>query len=79
MERPQIRIDPRGPDGNVFAILGRATAALKAAGNSQAAEHMSSRVLGGAHSYEDALRIMREYVKITVPAYCEKPVDKGTR
>ena len=51
-----------GHDGNIFAILGRASALLKQAGQARQADEMFRRVTA-CHSYDAALRIISEYVQ----------------
>ena len=54
-----------GEDGNVFAIMGRCSRALKEAGMADKAKEMRERVMNGAGSYDEALCIMQEYVEAT--------------
>ena len=51
-----------GHDGNIFGILGRASRLLKAAGQQEQADEMFRRVTSSG-SYEEALRIISEYVE----------------
>ena len=51
-----------GQDGNIFAILGRASALLKQAGMKEQADEMFQRVTASG-SYEQALNIISEYVE----------------
>lgn len=51
-----------GQDGNIFAILGRASRLLKENGQSQQAKEMSSRVYQSGNYYK-ALNIISEYVE----------------
>ena len=50
-----------GHDGNIFGILGRASRLLKAAGQQEQADEMFRRVTSSG-SYEEALRIVSDYV-----------------
>jgi len=50
-----------GGDGNVFAVLGSASRALKLAGQHKKVAKMRDRVTK-AGSYDEALQIMMEYV-----------------
>ena len=50
-----------GEDGNIFAVLGRATRALKAADRAEDAKVMVNRATN-ARSYSSALGIIMEYV-----------------
>jgi hypothetical protein len=57
--KPMVKLT--GTDGNVFALLGRCSAALKRAGRHAKAEELRERVMG-SKSYDEALSIMLEYV-----------------
>lgn len=52
-----------GEDGNVFNVLSICARALKDAGMREEAEQMKTRVFE-ADSYDEALRIMSEYVEL---------------
>ena len=54
--------DLSGQDGNVFAVVARAKRALVKAGYRSEADQMVDRVFQ-ADSYDEALRIMLEYVE----------------
>lgn len=47
-------------DGNVFAVMGACTRALRRAGQAAKAKEMSGRVTK-SKSYDEALTIMQEY------------------
>ena len=80
MEKPTITIDPHGPDGNVFALMQAARAAIIAAvphiglavqrrWNREKAEGEAARMMKAAmqsHSYDEALDIIGQYVTIQV-------------
>lgn len=51
-----------GEDGNIFAIVGRASAALRKSGLKEQSKEMQRRVLA-SHSYADAVSIVLEYVE----------------
>jgi hypothetical protein len=51
-----------GTDGNVFALAGRVTTALKKAGQKDKADEFSKK-LWECESYEAALQLMCEYVE----------------
>ena len=74
MEKPKMNLV--GEDGNVFAILGRASRALKQVGMSDQAKEMFDRVTNCGDYYE-ALNIISEYVEteLTPKAYGSKPRD----
>lgn len=59
MEKPKIELV--GQDGNVFAVMGRASRALKQAGMADEAKEMFDRVTSCGNYYE-ALNIISEYV-----------------
>lgn len=74
MEKPKMNLV--GEDGNVFAILGRASRALKQAGMPEQAKEMFDRVTNCGDYYE-ALNIISEYVEteLTPKAHGSKPRD----
>ena len=59
-KRPKMKLV--GQDGNIFAILGRASRLLKENGQPQLAKEMSSRVYQSGDYYK-ALNIISEYVE----------------
>ena len=59
-KRPKMKLV--GQDGNIFAILGRASRLLKENGQPQQAKEMSSRVYQSGNYYK-ALNIISEYVE----------------
>ena len=70
----------KGQDGNIFAILGRASALLKRAGMKDQADEMFQRVTASG-SYEQALNIISEYVEteLTPPPIHQKSNKKKAR
>lgn len=60
MEKPKINL--LGEDGNIFAILGRASRALKQVGMTDETKEMFDRVTSCGDYYE-ALNIISEYVE----------------
>jgi hypothetical protein len=62
-ETPKPRCRLTGTDGNVFALLGRVTTALKKAGQPAQAQDVAERLLT-CNSYHDALRLFMEYVDV---------------
>ena len=60
MGKPYINLI--GEDGNIFAILGRASRALKQAGMADQTKEMFIRVTS-CGSYDEALNIISEYVE----------------
>lgn len=69
-KRPKMKLV--GEDGNIFAILGRASRLLKENGQPQQAKEMSSRVYQSGDYYK-ALNIISEYVETELS---EKQPDK---
>jgi hypothetical protein len=61
-KHPKCRLT--GTDGNVFALAGRCSQALKAKGHDDMAKEMASRIFK-SKSYDDALGIMAEYCDIS--------------
>ena len=59
-KRPKMNLI--GEDGNIFAIMGRASGLLKENGQDAAAKEMIARVTS-SDSYDEALRIISEYVE----------------
>ena len=58
--KPKMRL--LGQDGNIFAIMGRASRLLKESGQHDKAKEMVERVTGSG-SYDEALHIVSEYVE----------------
>lgn len=73
-DKPKINLI--GEDGNIFAILGRASAALRKAQCAEQATEMSQRVYN-CHSYHEALNIVSEYVETELSTPKRKPPAKG--
>ena len=68
-----------GQDGNIFAIMGRASRLLKNAGQSDKAKEMCNRVMA-SKSYNAALAIVSEYVETELtPKTRNKPNRGDTR
>lgn len=61
MDKPTAKLI--GADGNVFNLIDIAARALREAGQRDAAATMTARCFA-AHSYEQALSIISEYVEI---------------
>lgn len=61
-----------GQDGNIFNLMGIASRTLKRNGMRDEAEEMVDRITNGASSYDEALRIISEYVNITGPSEDEE-------
>ena len=65
-----------GQDGNIFAILGRASRLLKNAGQSDKAKKMCDRVTA-SQSYSEALNIVSEYVETELSPSPTPKRDRG--
>ena len=59
-DKPKMQL--LGHDGNIFAIMGHASALLREAGQSSRAKEMRERVTSSG-SYDEALCIISEYVE----------------
>ena len=79
MDKPTITIDPAGPGGNVFAVMAEARSAIIAAARkasfmkvredreqdiAAAEAGTMMREVMQAHSYDEALSVIRRYVTI---------------
>ncbi len=64
-----------GQDGNIFAIMGRASRLLKSSGQREKAKEMCDRVTA-SQSYSEALNIVSEYVETELTP---KPTPKRDR
>jgi hypothetical protein len=64
-----------GQDGNIFGIVGRAANLLRQTGQSAQAKEMTGRVFD-AHSYDEALRIISEYVDTELSVAVETKKQK---
>ena len=76
-QRPKMKL--LGEDGNIFAIMGRASLLLKNAGQSDKAKEMCNRVIF-CDSYQKALNVISEYVETELtPKTRNKPNRKETK
>ena len=62
IQKPKVKLT--GTDGNVFALLGRCSAALKKAGQPDRAKELVGKIFS-AGSYAEALRLMEEYCEVS--------------
>ncbi|MBO5386861.1 MAG: hypothetical protein J6A59_01780 [Lachnospiraceae bacterium] len=63
MEKPGCKLI--GENGNIFNLMSIASNTLKNNGMREKAEEMKERIMGGeAQSYDEALRIIMEYVEV---------------
>ena len=72
--RPKMQL--LGQDGNIFAIMGRASRLLKNAGQSDKAKEMCDRVMS-CDSYQKALSIVSEYVETELSPTPAPKRDRG--
>lgn len=72
--RPKMQLI--GQDGNIFAIMGRASRLLKNAGQSDKAKEMCDRVTA-SQSYSEALNIVSEYVETELSPTPAPKRDRG--
>lgn len=61
-EKPKVKLS--GTDGNVFALAGKVTEALKKAGQGDKAKEFTDKLFKSG-SYDDALVLMSEYVEVS--------------
>ena len=73
-QRPKMHLI--GQDGNIFAIMGRASRLLKNAGQSDKAKEMCDRVTA-SQSYSEALNIVSEYVETELSPTPAPKRDRG--
>ena len=73
-QRPKMQL--LGQDGNIFAIMGRASRLLKNAGQSDKAKEMCDRVTA-SQSYSEALNIVSEYVETELSPTPAPKRDRG--
>ena len=72
--RPKMQLI--GQDGNIFAIMGRASRLLKNAGQSDKAKEMCDRFTA-SQSYSEALNIVSEYVETELSPSPTPKRDRG--
>lgn len=61
--KAQLQIDLNGSDGDIFVVIGRAAEILKQNEQRDKANEMKNRVIK-QKSYDDALKVINEYVEI---------------
>ena len=72
--KPILHIDLNGSDGNIFVVIGRAAELLKRDNQRDKANNMKNRVIV-QESYEDALKVINEYVEIKeIVGYESEPI-----
>ena len=71
-QRQKPKMELLGQDGNIFGVLGRASRLLKEAGQKDQADEMFRRVTSSG-SYEEALRIISEYVDTELSSHTPPP------
>ena len=63
-----------GQNGNIFNLMGLASRTLRQNGMADEAKEMQNRIMGGdCHSYEEALRIISEYVETELSRDMDQP------
>ena len=72
--RPKMQL--LGYDGNIFAIMGRASRLLKSSGQGDKAKEMRDRVMS-CDSYQKALNIVSEYVETELSPSPTPKHDRG--
>ena len=72
--RPKMQLI--GQDGNIFAIMGRASRLLKESGQSDKAKKMCDRVMS-CDSYQKALNIISEYVETELTPKNKNKPNRG--
>ena len=60
--KPKVKLT--GTDGNVFALAGKVTSALKKAGQPEKAKEFSGKLFK-CGSYAEALDLMSQYVEVS--------------
>jgi hypothetical protein len=60
--KPKVKLV--GTDGNIFALTGKCSQALRSAGQSEKAKEMAGKVFA-SKSYHEALAILCEYVEVS--------------
>ena len=73
-QRPKMQLI--GQDGNIFAIMGRASRLLKSCGQGDKAKEMRDRVMS-CDSYQKALSIVSEYVETELSPSPTPKRDRG--
>ena len=73
-QRPKMKL--LGEDGNIFAIMGRASRLLKSSGQGDKAKEMRDRVMS-CDSYQKALNIISEYVETELSPSPTPRRDRG--
>lgn len=76
MEKQRPKMNLIGEDGNIFAILGRASRLLRENGQADKAKEMHDRVCRSGN-YAEALHIVSEYVETELTG--SKPVSSQKR
>ena len=74
--RPKMQL--AGQDGNIFAIMGRASRLLSDSGQADKAKEMRGRVMD-CLSYEAALKVVSEYVETEISEKPKAPNPKHDR
>ena len=75
-EKPKMNLI--GEDGNIFAVMGRASGLLKEAGQKAEAEERISRVTSSG-SYDEALSIISEYVETELTPIADLKAEQNKK
>jgi len=73
--QPRPKMDLIGHDGNIYAIMGRASSLLRDAGMKEQSDEMIRRVTSSG-SYDEALHIVSEYVDTELSPVAERRKKK---
>jgi hypothetical protein len=60
--KPKVKLV--GTDGNVFALAGKVTAALRLAGQEKEAKEFNEKLMWECTNYDAALQLMMKYVEV---------------
>jgi hypothetical protein len=64
VSKPTLKIDLRGPDGNVYAVIGKCCDALRRAGQGDMAARLKKEAFEQPN-YEAVLEHCKKYVDVT--------------
>ncbi len=64
MKKVTVHFNSRGPSGNIYAIMGMVSAALRKQHRPTDYNTMCDRILNESQSYRESLAIVREYVEL---------------
>lgn len=64
MKKTTIYFKSSGPSGNIYALMGKVSDALRKQSRPTDYNIMRDRILNDSHSYVQSLSIIREYVNL---------------